>query len=630
MRPISTPTRRSYTMCRGAETHARRADRDRRIEQVVRRRAKFRRPRRAREGEARRLGRTGGRLRVRQDDAAQEHQPVDRARQRRSADRGRTGRPRGQAGAASAHRLRVPRHRPVSAHERRREHRHHAAAAGLVAARDRRAHRRAARPRRPAAKLCVAIPRRALRRRAPARRRCPRHRRAAEDRADGRAVRRARSDHPRRARLRLSGAPRKTRLDHHYGNPRRAGSRAARRRDRGDEARPRAGAGYSPRAARGRGAPRCPSADGDAQAPGRAHPRGHRRRRAAMNERIAQAFSLLPNYLAQHVLLSAAALALGIALSLPLAVLASRYARIRWPILAAASLVQTIPGLALLALGFLPSVAALTLYSMLPILRNGVAGLTGLPPAILEAADGVGMTPRQRLFRVEAPLAAPMVMAGVRTAAVWTIGAATLSTAVGQTSLGNFIFSGLQTENWIFVLFGCAAAATLALAADQLLGLVEAGAARRDVRRFGLGLTGLALGTAAALLPLFAGAGKTYVIGAKNFSEQFILSELISERLEREGLSVRHKDGLGSAVAFRALASGDIDCYVDYSGTLWTNVLERRDSPPRETMLAELSRDLKQRYGVILLGALGFENAYALAMQADRAAALKTRTDRKS
>src|SRR6266849_3601308 len=245
-----------------------------------------------------------------------------------------------------------------------------------------------------------------------------------------------------------------------------------------------------------------------------------------MNERIAQAFGLLPNYLAQHVLLSAAALALSVALSLPLAVLASRYARIRWPILAAASLVQTIPGLALLALfyplllglstltkalvgvdvpalGFLPSLSALTLYSMLPILRNGVAGLTGLPPAILEAADGVGMTPRQRLFRVEAPLAAPMVMAGVRTAAVWTVGAATLSTAVGQTSLGNFIFSGLQTENWIFVLFG----------------------------------------SAAALVPLFAATGKTYVIGAKNFSEQFILSELISERLDREGLSVRHKDG---------------------------------------------------------------------------------------
>jgi osmoprotectant transport system permease protein len=159
-----------------------------------------------------------------------------------------------------------------------------------------------------------------------------------------------------------------------------------------------------------------------------------------------------------------------------------------------------------------------------------------------------------------------------------------------------------------------------------LLGLVEFGAARRDPRRFGLGLAGLALGTAAALVPLFAGAGKTYVIGAKNFSEQFILSEMIDERLGRQGLSVRHKDGLGSAVVFRALASGDIDCYVDYSGTLWTNVLEHRDSLPREAMLEALTRELKERFGVTLLGPLGFENAYALAMRADRAAALKLRS----
>ncbi len=89
------------------------------------------------------------------------------------------------------------------------------------------------------------------------------------------------------------------------------------------------------------------------------------------------------------------------------------------------------------------------------------------------------MTDRQRLFQVELPLAAPVIMAGVRTAAVWTIGAATLSTPVGQTSLGNYIFSGLQTENWVFVLFGCAASAVLALVADQLLGLIEIGLAHR-------------------------------------------------------------------------------------------------------------------------------------------------------
>src|SRR5450432_484693 len=221
-----------------------------------------------------------------------------------------------------------------------------------------------------------------------------------------------------------------------------------------------------------------------------------------MDERFAAAWRLLPGYLSQHVLLSLCALVLGFAVSLPLAVAASRSAAVRWPSLFVASLIQTIPSLALLALfyplllalsavslawfghgfaalGFLPSLMALTLYSMLPILRNGVAGITGVDPAAVEAARGMGMTDVQRLMRVELPLAAPVIMAGARTAAVWTIGAATLSTPVGQTSLGNYIFSGLQTENWVYVLFGCAAAAVLALAADQLLGLIESGLAGR-------------------------------------------------------------------------------------------------------------------------------------------------------
>ena len=364
-----------------------------------------------------------------------------------------------------------------------------------------------------------------------------------------------------------------------------------------------------------------------------------------MDERIKAALEVLPSYLGQHVILSASALGLGVALSLPLAVLAARRPALRWPLLATASLIQTIPGLALLALfyplllaigalttaafglgvpalGFLPSLLALTLYSMLPILRNGVAGLTGVDPAVLEAADGVGMAPSQRLWRIEAPLAAPVVMAGVRTAAVWTIGAATLSTPVGQTSLGNYIFSGLQTENWVFVLFGCGAAAVLALVADQLLGLIESGAARRDRRRVIAGLAGLVLGTAAALVPLVHAAPKTYVIGAKNFSEQFILASMMQDRLQRAGATVQRKDGLGSAVIFRALQSGDIDAYVDYSGTLWTNQMGRKDSPPREVMLAEITGWMRAKYGVEVVGPLGFENAYALAMKADKAKAL--------
>lgn len=365
-----------------------------------------------------------------------------------------------------------------------------------------------------------------------------------------------------------------------------------------------------------------------------------------MSPRIAQALALLPEYLAWHVLLSASALILGVAISLPLAVAASRSARLRWPVLAFAGLIQTIPSLALLALfyplllglsaasqavfgqgfsalGFLPSLLALTLYSMLPILRTATTGILGVDPAVREAADGVGMTRRQRLFQVELPLAMPVIMAGIRTAAVWTIGAATLSTPVGQTSLGNYIFAGLQTENWVFVLFGCAASAGLAMIVDQLLGLIETGAAKR---RRGLVVAGAALlmvGALAAMLPLAAiGKPASYVVGAKNFSEQYILAELMAARLEATGARVSRKEDLGSAVAYRALAAGELDVYVDYSGTLWTNVLKREDNPGRAQVLAELTAELRKRDGVLVLGSLGFENAYAFAMRADRAQAL--------
>jgi len=365
-----------------------------------------------------------------------------------------------------------------------------------------------------------------------------------------------------------------------------------------------------------------------------------------MNPQIAAAWALLPRYLAWHVALSASALAFGLAIGLPLAVAAARAPRLRWVSLTLASLIQTIPSLALLALfyplllaisaalkpvgialpalGFLPSLLALTLYSILPILRNTVAGLRGVDPAIVEAADGLGMTQGQKLAQVEAPLAAPVAMAGVRTAAVWTIGAATLSTPVGQTSLGDYIFSGLQTENWVSVLFGCSAAAVLAITVDQLLGLIEAGLGARDGRRVIGSALALLVGVVVALTPLLGGgmAKDRYVVGAKNFSEQFILAELISDRLRNAGAATENKQGLGSAVAFRALAANKIDVYVDYSGTLWSNVLQRTDIPPRAALLAELTRELKAKYGVTVMGSLGFENAYALAIKADKASAL--------
>jgi osmoprotectant transport system permease protein len=283
-------------------------------------------------------------------------------------------------------------------------------------------------------------------------------------------------------------------------------------------------------------------------------------------------------------------------------------------------------GLPFSAFGFLPSLLALTLYSMLPVLRNTIAGIDGIDPAIREAAQGVGMNMRQALFQVELPLAAPVIMAGIRTAAVWVIGTATLSTPVGQTSLGNYIFTGLQTQNWVFVLFGCIAAAVLALMVDQLLALIESGVRLRNRARIAAGAAGILAILFAAILPWQnASAGSRLVVGAKTFTEQFILAALIENRIRAEGLSAIRRDGLGSTVAFDALAANEIDVYVEYSGTLWANHMKRADVQPRDRVLEELKKWLDER-GILLAGPLGFENAYALAMRRDRAETLGIRS----
>src|SRR6202044_624225 len=207
------------------------------------------------------------------------------------------------------------------------------------------------------------------------------------------------------------------------------------------------------------------------------------------------------------------------------------------------------------AFGFLPAVLALALYSMLPVLRNTITGLRGVDPAILEAAEGVGMTPSQSLLSVELPLALPVMMAGIRTAAVWVIGTATLSTPIGQTSLGNYIFAGLQTQNWVFVLFGCFAAAALALAVDQLLALIETGIRDRSRLRVAFGGIGIAALVAATLVPSMARSASTYVVGAKTFAEQYVLSALIAQRLQAAGLTEHKREEHFSNVIFLPLGS---------------------------------------------------------------------------
>ncbi|MDX1562521.1 MAG: ABC transporter permease/substrate-binding protein [Gammaproteobacteria bacterium] len=356
-----------------------------------------------------------------------------------------------------------------------------------------------------------------------------------------------------------------------------------------------------------------------------------------MTDTLRQQLALLPDYLSNHLLLSLVALAAGTLLSLPLAFVAIRFAKLGGPILAIASTIQTIPGLALLALmvpllrqiGFLPAVIALTLYSVLPILRNAVTGIANVDDDLIEAGRGLGMTDNQLLLRVQLPLALPVIVAGFRTATVWVVGIATLSTPVGATSLGNYIFSGLQTQNYTAVVVGCVAAATLALVLDRLIRSIELALQQRRRR---LGAAGIVAATGLALLaawPLWFAASlrdADVVIGTKTFTEQYILGRLIAGELESAGLATRTLDSLGSTVAFDALAAGRIDVYVDYTGTVWANYMQRTDNPGRAAIAAGVENWLRDEHGIGVVANLGFENAYALGMARAEADARGIRT----
>ena len=185
----------------------------------------------------------------------------------------------------------------------------------------------------------------------------------------------------------------------------------------------------------------------------------------------------------QHLLLVAASAAIAVAIGIPLGVAVTRRPGLARPVLGAANVVQTIPSLALFGflipipflggIGARTAIVALVLYGILPILQNTHAGLRSVDPAVLEAATGLGMTDRQRLFAVELPLAFPVVLAGVRVAVVVGIGLATIAAAIGAGGLGVLIFRGVATVDHRLILAGAVPAAALALLTDFLLGRLE-------------------------------------------------------------------------------------------------------------------------------------------------------------
>jgi len=351
----------------------------------------------------------------------------------------------------------------------------------------------------------------------------------------------------------------------------------------------------------------------------------------------------LASLLGQHVLLVAGSTMAAVAMAVPLGIFAARRPRLAAPLTALANIVQTVPSLAmfgfLLPVPFIGGVGAraalivLILYGLLPIIRTTIAGLQGIDPTLREAGVALGMTPRQLLRMVELPLALPSIVAGVRVAAVVGVGSATIAAAIGAGGLGEYIYRGLSMVDTTVILAGAVPAALLALVVDALLLWMERqlSARRRPASRRGA-VTAVAVVTLLALMTSAAAARRArgaIVVGSKNFTEQLVLGELVAQSLEREGLPVDRRLNLGGTlICDRALLTGDIDVYVEYTGTALTAVFHQPIAMDSGGVFNTV-RDLYARTGRTLLPPLGFNNTFAILVRGSdaRARGLKTIDD---
>jgi osmoprotectant transport system permease protein len=348
----------------------------------------------------------------------------------------------------------------------------------------------------------------------------------------------------------------------------------------------------------------------------------------------------LAGLLAQHLMLVGVSTAAAIAIGIPAGVFAARRPRLGRVVLVTASAAQTMPSLALL--GFLlplpfiggvgprTALVALSIYALLPIMRTTVTGLRSLDPSVVEAGVAMGMTPRQLLWLVELPLALPSIIAGVRVATVIGVGTATIAAAIGAGGLGEYIFRGLSMVDTTTILAGAIPAAALALAADGLLAWVESRVRHGHVRPARLAR----LAAAAALLAAIAGGagyldstGAAVVVGSKNFTEQVILGELVAQAVELEGGTrvVRKLNLGGTFVCDRAVRTGDLDVYIEYTGTAVTAVFH--EQVPRDSSQAfERARALYAGDGLTVLEPLGFNNTFTILVRRADAESLGLRT----
>ena len=345
----------------------------------------------------------------------------------------------------------------------------------------------------------------------------------------------------------------------------------------------------------------------------------------------------------EHLVMVFISIVTAVLIGVPTGILLTRYRALRGPVLGIANVMQTVPSLALFGfliplpfiggIGTRTALVALVLYSLLPIIRNTVTGILGVEPSVREAAVAMGMTDSQVLRQVELPLAAGVIVTGIRVATVIAVGVTTIAAAVGAGGLGVYIFRGLRQYDNNLLIAGAASAALLALAADFLLGLVERQFSFTAKRKsfsprlaFAVFALLVALGVAFWQFMKVPAVSQRVVVGSKDFTESTLLAEIIAQMLEARGVSVERRFELGGNLPHEALVAGTLDLYPEYTGTSFTTVLHHPPITDPRAVYDQVQREYASNFGVEVSAPLGFENTFAMLVRGADARRLNLKT----
>lgn len=351
------------------------------------------------------------------------------------------------------------------------------------------------------------------------------------------------------------------------------------------------------------------------------------------------------NLLFQHIRLTAFSVIFSIMLGVPLGILIKYVQKLNKPILGFANIIQAIPSMALLGIsipilgiGSAPAIFMVILYSLLPIIKNTYTGLSNISPQILEAAKGIGLTKTQRLFKIQIPLSLPVIMAGIRVSAVTSVGLMTIAAYVGAGGLGYLVFAGIRTINNYQILAGAIPACLLALLVDYIFSIIErlvtpvSLQASEIIKRKELEdkrkKEKIIIYVMAAIILIIIGTQIIKLRGSKKesitvsslmFTEQVILGNMVSELIEAKTyLTVDRKLALGGTqIVFQALDKGDVDLYVDYTGTMFASLLNYTPTNDADFVYDIVKRDMKSKYNIETLAPFNFNNTYVIAIRED-------------